>query len=187
MPLVIAACAAAASLAGTARAQDNGIYLGGSIGRSSTDIGDAAALFDDEASAFKLVAGLRPLDWFGVEASYIDLGEVEQTQNVADFADFRFEQKGTDAFGVFFYDVALFDLFAKAGLVRWDIDGAGSTSAGRVDMSDDGTDFAWGVGAQVRLRSIAVRLEYERFEAEAFDGLAEKPEMLSVGMTWTFF
>jgi hypothetical protein len=184
--IVTASLAALALLADTAEAADNGIYLGAAVGQSTSDVGSVDDLFDGEDSAFKLVGGVRPLDWLGIEASYRDLGAVEQTQNLADLSDFHFEQQGVDAFGVFFFDIAAFDLFAKAGVIRWDLEGSGSTLSGPIDASDDGTDFAWGFGAQVRLRSLAIRLEYERFELDAFDGLLEKPEMVSLGLTWTF-
>src|SRR5690606_33376598 len=130
-------------LAETAESADNGIYFGGAIGQSTRDVATVGDLFDDEDSAFKLVGGVRPLDWLGIEASYRNLGTVEQTENLADFSDFRFEQKGVDAFGIFFYDFVMVDLFAKAGLVRWDLDASGATLAGPVETSDDGTDFAW--------------------------------------------
>jgi opacity protein-like surface antigen len=187
---IISTFAASAMFAHAAAAADNGLYVGASIGQSTTDLGvpgSVGDLFDEEDSGFKLMAGLRPLDWFGVEASYLDLGKVEQTRNDVGFADFEFDQKGYNAFGVFFLDIATFDLFAKAGLVRWDLDGSGTTLFGPADFSDDGTDFAWALGAQARFRSIAVRLEYERFQVKALDGLIEKPEMFSIGLTWTFF
>jgi hypothetical protein len=176
------ACAIAALLPEVARAADNGFYLGGSIGKSTTD--SQSDFFDEKDTGFKVIGGLRPLDWFGVEMNYVDLGQVRQTRNMPDFENFRFEQTGIDAFGVFFVDIVNFDLYAKAGVVQWDIDGSGETLFGPTDVSDDGTDFAWAVGGQARLGSFAVRLEYERFEIESL--MLEKPEMLSLGFTWTF-
>lgn len=177
---------AAALLAHNAEAADNGIYLGGAVGQSTRDIETIDELFDEEDGAFKVIGGLRALDWLGLEANYFDLGTATQTRNAPDFAGFKLDQKGLGAYGVFFLDIAVFDLFGKAGLVRWDLEGSGAGIGGPVDVDDDGTDFAWGVGAQIRLRSLALRLEYERFELDAFDGLLEKPEFLSLGLTWTF-
>jgi hypothetical protein len=130
-----------------------------------------------------------------VEVSYRDLGTVGHSERRPTFSSYRFEQRGVDAFAVFFYEIAIFDLFAKAGVIRWDLDGygvtlpgpgPGSPPASRVEVSDDGIDFGLGVGAQVRFRSLAVRLEYERFEVDSFDGLLRKPRMVSLGLTWTF-
>ena len=35
--------------------------------------------FDGDDTAFKLIAGIRPLDWLGVEAEYVNFGEPEDT------------------------------------------------------------------------------------------------------------
>jgi hypothetical protein len=50
-------------------------------------------------------------------------------------------------------------------------------SAPRLDLksSDNGTDFAYGVGAQFRIWSLSLRGEYERFEVADTD----KVDMLS--------
>jgi hypothetical protein len=37
-------------------------------------------------------------------------------------------------------------------------------------LSNNGTDFAWGVGAQVHLCNIGARLEYERFNIANTNG-----------------
>ena len=53
---------------------------------------------------------------------------------------------------------------------------AGATS------SDDGTEFAWGGGAQVRFGSLGARLEYDHFDIDNTDGL----DLYTLGVTWTF-
>ena len=72
------------------------------------------------------------------------------------------------AFAVGFLPVPMpfLDLYAKAGLARWKLNGstndtpvAGSFFA----FSTQGTEFAWGAGAQVHIGNIGGRLEYERF------------------------
>lgn len=187
----VAALTAALAMTETAEAADKGIYLGAAVGRSTSDL-NVRDIFplDDDDTAFKLIGGLRPLNWLGVEASYRHLGTVGRHD------DYRVKLRGVDAFAVFFREIAVFDLFAKAGVVRWDLDGTRQAAhyhvgepsqVSRIDVSDNGTNFAWGVGAQARLLSLAVRLEYERFELDSSKGLLEKPRMLSLGVTWTFF
>jgi OmpA-OmpF porin, OOP family len=167
-----------------AQAADNGFYLGVAQTEPDADLSDAEEqFFDDGDNGFKLIGGLRPLDWLGVEMSYVEFGDVQQTRNMPDFSDFRFEQTGVDAFAVFFVDVALFDFFAKAGILKWDLEGSGNTLSGRTSSSADGEDLGWGVGAQARFGSFALRLEYERFDIED-DALV--PEIVSLGFTWTF-
>ncbi len=170
---------------GTAAAE-NGVYAGAALGEVGADIaGGPDAVFDTEDAASKVIVGWRPLDWIAVEGSYLDLGEVTQTQNFPDFSDFNLEQTGHLVSGVFLWDIALVDLFAKVGVVRWSADLSVSTFAGPVQAEDDGTELAWGVGAQARFGKLAVRLEYERFDIDTIGGI-EPPEMISVGLTWTF-
>jgi opacity protein-like surface antigen len=145
-------------------AADNGFYLGGSIGLTVTD-------FDGDDTAFKLIAGIRPLDWLGVEAAYVNFGEPEDTvfgQNVKADGD------GISAFAVGFLPTGPVDLFAKLGLISWDSKISG-------DFSDDGTDLAYGVGAQFRVLGLSIRAEYEKFDVSDVD-----LDMISVGLTYTF-
>jgi opacity protein-like surface antigen len=182
-----AICAIAGLLAGPAHAADNGFYIGGSVGQGKTDFDDEILddFLDGEDTGFKLIAGFRPLDWLGVEVNYVDLGEISQNEDFVDLSDFSLEQKGIAGYGVLFYDFTVFDVFAKAGLVKWEADLSFIGDGQIVEASDDSTDFAWGVGAQARFGSLAARLEYERFQVDVADGFKE-PEMISLGVTWTF-
>lgn len=161
--------------AAPAFAADNGFYLGGSIGQANVEIDDiggfSAADFDGDDTAFKFIAGIRPLDWLAVEASYVNFGEPEDTVMGAKVET---EGDGISAFAVGFLAVGPVDLFAKAGLLTWDTKISG--------FDEDGTDFAYGVGAQFRVWSLSVRAEYEKFEVDDVDDL----NMLSVGVTFTF-
>jgi hypothetical protein len=155
-------------------AADDGIYLGASLGQANIDI-DAinAAPIDGDATGFKFIAGLRPLDWFAVEASYVNFGEVEQGRLAT-------ESDGISAFGVFFLPVGPVDLFAKGGLISFttdiDVDGIGNV------YREEGTDLAYGVGVQFRLLSLGIRAEYEKFDIDDVDDA----NMLSIGVTYTF-
>ena len=73
------------------------------------------------------------------------------------------------------------DLFARAGVIDW----SAELSAPNIDVrsKDDGTDLAYGVGAQFRILSLSLRAEYERYEIADTD----KVDMVSIGMTYTFF
>ena len=157
-------------------AADNGFYLGGSVGQANLKIDDltngiATADFDADDTAFKLIAGIRPLDWLGVEAAYVNFGEPEDTvlgQKLQADGD------GISAFAVGFLATGPVDLFAKVGLISWDSKIGGS-------FDDDGTDLAYGVGAQFRVLSLSVRAEYEKFDISDVD-----LDMISVGVTYTF-
>lgn len=166
--------ATAALLASTATmAADNGIYLGASLGDANIDIDQGATQIDSDDTGFKFIVGLRPLDWFAVEASYVNFGEAEDGPLAAN-------TDGISAFGVFFLPVGPVDVFAKGGLISFEnsveLDGFGDI------YREDGTDLAYGLGVQFRLLSLGVRAEYEIFDIDD----VEDANMLSIGVTYTF-
>jgi hypothetical protein len=127
------------------RAAEHGVYAGAALGEATLEIhGDLAPFFDDEDTVGKLFVGWRPLDWIAVEGGYVDLGELKQTQNFPNFSDFNVGHTGYDVFGVFLWDIAVVDLFAKAGVVRWSGDLSVNTLAGPDEQSVRDTDYAWG-------------------------------------------
>ena len=157
-------------------AADNGFYLGGSVGQANLQIDDlsdgiSTGDFDADDTAFKLIAGIRPLDWLGVEAAYVNFGEPEDTVLGQKL---EAEGDGISAFAVGFLPTGPVDLFAKLGLISWDSKISGS-------FDDDGTDLAYGVGAQFRVLGLSIRAEYEKFEISDVD-----LDMISVGLTYTF-
>jgi hypothetical protein len=166
---------------GAAIAADNGFYLGAAVGNANLEIDDIADIegadFEGDDTGYKLIAGIRPLDWFGVEAAWVNFGDSEdririQNQDIP----VTIEGDGISAFAVGFLPVGPVDLFAKGGLISWD-----SKISGSFD-DDDGADLAYGVGAQFRVWSISLRAEYEVFDVDSVDDLS----MISVGATFTF-
>jgi OOP family OmpA-OmpF porin len=167
--------ATALLLASTATmAADNGIYLGASLGNANVDLDEntTGLDLDGDDTGFKIIAGIRPLDWFGIEASYVNFGEVKQ-------GPLSVESDGITGFGVFFLPVGPVDVFAKAGVISFDTD-VKFQNIGNV--RNDGTDLAYGVGVQFRLLSLGIRAEYEKFEIDDTDDA----NMLSIGVTYTF-
>lgn len=158
----------------TAMAADNGIYVGGSLGQANVEIDEGPIDIDGDDTGFKVIAGIRPLDWLGVEANYVNFGEVEDD-------GFEIDADGISAFAVGFLAVGPVDLFAKGGLVSWDSSVGLDGVSGDV-FSEDGTDLAYGVGAQFRVWSLSLRAEYEVFDVDDVDDL----NMFSVGFTFTF-
>jgi hypothetical protein len=167
--------ATALLLASTATlAADNGIYLGASLGQANIELDrDTTGLnLDGDDTGFKIIAGIRPLDWFGIEASYVNFGEVKQ-------GPLAVEGDGITGFGVFFLPVGPVDVFAKGGVISFNTD-VKFQNLGNV--RNDGTDFAYGVGVQFRLLSLGVRAEYEMFDIDDVNDA----NMLSIGVTYTF-
>ena len=178
--------AIASVVALNAHAAENGFYVGASKGETETrDKGGLGRIYDEQDQAFKILGGFRPVDWFAIEASYFDLGEVTLYQAVPDLSPFKLEQKGYDAFAVFLVPLPLVDLFAKVGGVRSSADLTTNTIAGPTSSVDQDTDVAWGAGAQFKFRKLAARIEYERLEISNGNRF-KPPQVVSVGVTWTF-
>jgi opacity protein-like surface antigen len=162
------ALAASCCLAAAANAADNGVYFGLGAGHSDFNIDGALKNTD---TGFKLIAGVRLLDSFGVEVNYADHGKASVPSGIVCVAivgencpdTSRVAAKTTTAYAVGFLDFPLLDLFGKAGLAK--VNGKLNTP-GQPDFSfsDSDTGLAWGVGAQAHFGSLAARLEFEQFK-----------------------
>jgi hypothetical protein len=151
--------------------------------------------FKENHSAFRVVAGLRPIPLLGAELAHIDLGHPG-----GHFGGLPADasMKGTAALGVLYLPLRspAVDIYAKAGIARLQstahstafVPGVGTCSVNhptcslqpfQLDRTD--TSFAGGAGAQVRLGSWALRAEYQQFMAAG-----GHPGLLSVGFTWNF-
>ena len=99
--------ASAASLLGTAaNAADNGFYLGAGVGQTDVKVDEGIVQVDGDDTAFKVIAGFRPLDFFAVELNYIDFGNVEDS-------GFKVEGSAFTAYAVGFLPLGPVDLFAN--------------------------------------------------------------------------
>jgi hypothetical protein len=172
---------------------DNGFYLGAGATRSDYGLSNpgGASPFDDSTSGYKVIAGIRLLDSFAIEANYIDHGNATvpsgnvclQFITVPCPASTSVTAKTTSAFAVGFLHFPVVDLFAKAGVDSWKFDGhstGGFTPAFRVNES--GTGLAYGAGVQLHFGSLGARLEYERFEIVRSETL----DAVSLSFTYTF-
>jgi hypothetical protein len=155
-------------------AVDNGIYLGGSVGLSSVQ--DDGIDYDADSTGFKLIAGWRFLDWLAVEGNYVDFGSSDD-RVLGERVEADIDGVSLSALG--FLPIGPVDLFARVGAINWNGD-VTSPTLGR--GSDDGTDLTYGVGAQFRVWSLSIRAEYEVFDIDDVD-----LDMVSLGVTWTFF
>ena len=157
--LALGACAARA---------DNGFfYVGAGVVRNSlSDITDLGGLPDLSNTSWKAFAGVRPLDWLAAELDYVDLGSGSSTTsssagNVTAHAD----GKALAAYAVGFLPIPLpvVDVYGKAGLARWKLNGDVNSLVSPGSLSTNGTEFAWGIGVQAHISMVGARLEYENF------------------------
>ena len=184
-------CISTSALAGG----DSGFYIGGSIGQASLDVDTIETnnfAFDDSDNAYKIMLGFNvgvlPLIDLGIEAAYRDLGSFEGNIGLDNFApggnseiDFLRVSSidAIDVFGILTLNMGPIGVFGKVGFIDWEVD----TNLADLNVSRSGSDAAYGLGAQLRFGSFAVRAEYELFE---IDSAADDIEMLSVGLSYTF-
>lgn len=172
-----------------AQAADNGIYVGGALSRATIDsnTGLFGIDFDDDDTAYKLIAGIRPFDAVSFEASYIDFGSVvfDNRAVVSDGIRSELEAEAIDVQAVGYIGGPVLELFGKAGIVFWDAEAILQGGIGGVDLrdSDSGADLVFGAGCQAQFGSLAARVAYESFDVADADGV----ELWSFGLTWTFF
>jgi hypothetical protein len=162
-------------------AADNGVYVGVAISQTSVDVDlhntTTLVPVNVDNTRFKLIAGVRALDWFAVEMNYVDFGNMTATAGVAHG---EYTLKGVDAFAVGLYEVALVDLYAKAGVVWWD-QNASISDITVPQFDKSGYDAAYGAGVQLHFGSLGARLEYEKFAIGDTNA-----SLISLGVTWTF-
>lgn len=159
---------ALALITGAAHADDGWFYLGAGISRDN--IKDIAATASDlNATSWKVMAGFRPISIVSVEADYLDLG----SQSSSFFGnDTHIKYHAVAGYGVGYLPLPLpfLDVFAKLGVARWNSSGNSNSSSGFFSLSDNGTQFAWGLGGQVHFGHIGARLEYENFNVHNTNG-----------------
>jgi OmpA-OmpF porin, OOP family len=172
--LLLAACAI---LALPAAAQ--GPYLGGSFGRSTfTDWCDVSGSCEDTDTAWKLFGGYRVNRHFGIEATYVDWGEVTASTGSVDVAASQYSY-GLAAVGTLPLGDRGFELFGKLGILLT------SQETRRVQpnpstVNRDETELHYGLGARYGInQSLAVRAEWENTEKL-------KVQMLSIGVEYRF-
>jgi OOP family OmpA-OmpF porin len=158
--LLATTLAAAIGFAGSAQAATpTGAYVG--AGAAQVDLNDGP--IDDDDTGFAAYGGYRFNDHFGLEAQWLDGAQIAAPGTELDL-------RSVGAYAVGYLPVNdRFDLFAKAGMQRWDTD-ARSAFIGE----DSGTDIGYGLGAQYRftdqlgLRGEWQRIALEDTEADAF-------------------
>lgn len=165
------ALASLAAFAPPAMAADHGFYLGAGITDTKFDVKDFGSSSLD-SNSFKVIAGVRPLDWLAAEANYIDLGS--DSSNGAQVSG-----KAFSVSGLLIANIAIVDLYARAGMVNWKFDG----SFNGIKNSQNGWEPTYGAGVGVHFGSFGVRAEYESFDANDVD---TRVNTVSVSFVYTF-
>ena len=180
----------------TTQVHAEGMYVGLSGGQADYDTAvtqlTGTAQLDDEDTAYKLFAGYRASNNFGVEFHYADLGEVSLSGNTGDtfirgngsalafIVDGGKVAQEAKSYGVAAtYALPLndsFSLLGKIGFHRWDIENS---------SDEDGTEPFYGIGASYQVNdNIALQAEFERLQIDSID--VDDIDLLSVGLAFHF-
>jgi hypothetical protein len=174
----------------SATAADTGFYLGGSLGISFVEVADELNIgdriedfdIDDDDFAWKAFIGFQFLPWLGVEGGYVDFGDV---QGPSPGGVITAEVDGWNVFAVATLPVGPVDVFAKVGRIWWNVDIDFADDLADLDdtsISNDGNDWAYGVGAAFNFDRFSIRAELEMFDVDDVDDVY----MLSVGAVLRF-
>ena len=157
------------------------LYVGAGIGNSwytheveVEEIASAVKDVSDTSTGWKIFGGYNSDSFLSVEGGYRDLGEIKQTITGTTTSMYDSRTKGWDVEALGRFQIAIVDIFGKAGAFFW------NTKGNYVDES--GTAVLWGVGVGVHLGPVGVRLEWESMEVKNPDGLT----MLTLGATFGF-
>ena len=155
--------------AGAAHADDGYFYFGAGVSKDKvSDIVHGGSNFTDiDSTAWKVYAGFRPVSVLAIEADYFDLGSQTSTF-VATTSHSDANAFAGYAVGFLPIPLPYLDVFGKAGLARWRLNGSSTSSL--TSFSTNGTDFAWGVGTQAHVGNFGARLEYESFRIPNTNG-----------------
>jgi Outer membrane protein beta-barrel domain len=168
--MLVTALAILAGAGATSAVADDLLYLGAGLSNNKVEgITHTGVPFSDiDKTSWKVLAGFRPVKFVSVEADYLDLGN--KTSTLINGASIHSDAKAFAGYAVGYLPlpVPFLDVFGKAGVARWKLNGSSSTAGSLPPgsffaFSDEGTEFAWGAGAQAHIGNIGGRLEYERF------------------------
>ncbi len=199
---LLAVAAVGACAASTAALADNpaGFYLGAGVGYSTVRSDDAAyglpGYFNDNQTAWKLIAGVRPIPFAGAEFEYIDFGHPTDDFGYSGINNYGLDShpRAEALFGVGYLPLPIpfIDVFGKLGVARLQTDvttfegpacaqNTGCPTATFYRQNEANTRLAYGVGVQSKAWGISFRAEYERISSQFGD-----PDALTVSATWTF-
>jgi len=188
--IIAAAVLAWSGLTVASQASAQGFYIGGAVGKTEHDEGNAipdlitSGSVDGSDSGFKIFGGYQFNPYFGLELAWVDLGKAGYsgtflgtpvTGGSVETSGLNFSAVGTWPLG------SGFALFGKAGVFAWEAKANDVTGGLPFSAKEDGGDVSFGVGANYDFtKNFAIRAEWERFKA------VDTIDMLSVGLVYKF-
>jgi OOP family OmpA-OmpF porin len=178
------------ALMAVSQASAQGFYIGGSVGESDADEGNAipdlisSGPVDGKDSGMKFFGGYQFNQNLAVEVAYVDLGKATYsgTFGGSPVTGGSVKTSGINASVVGTLPLnPSFSLFAKAGMFSWEATARDVTGGTPFSGKEDGGDLSFGFGGAYNLtKNFSLRAEWEQFEA------VDKISLLSVGVAYKF-
>jgi OOP family OmpA-OmpF porin len=178
------------ALMAVSQASAQGFYIGGSVGESDADEGNAipdlitSGPVDGKDSGMKFFGGYQFNQNLAVELAYVDLGKATYsgTFGGSPVTGGSVKTSGLNASVVGTLPLnPSFSLFAKAGMFSWEAKARDVTGGTPFSGKEDGADLSFGFGGAYNLtKNFSLRAEWEQFEA------IDKISLLSVGVAYKF-
>lgn len=124
--------------------------------------------FNIHNTSIKALAGLR-FSLLGAELDYYHLGS--ESGDFDSLGGAHADARAFAAYAVGYLPIPLpiVDFYGKLGLDRWQLSGS-SPNPSLFQFSHNGTQLAWGIGAQAHFGNLLGRLEYEHLDITDTDG-----------------
>jgi len=140
-------------------------YAGASFLSTSTEIDTSVASFNPGSDSWKVFVGYNVNKFFGFEATYYDMGDLEDTSGNATL------EASIEVFDVSFRGILplgeVLQLTAKLGYSSVDVE---STSTGTLlTVTADGStwEILYGVGAEVKMgKRVGIRADWDKWDVE---------------------
>ena len=160
---------------------DNGFYVGGALGKSYIDEIVEGTQFDADGTSFRISAGYEFNDNFGIETSYIDLGEFDDSVDISgQTVDISARARGFSVAAV--GALPLGEQFSAKARVGYYFNESKTRIDGVVEDNDTDQNPFVGVGLAYDV-SENVQLS---FDVDYFDMDGVDPVMASVGVSFRF-
>ncbi len=189
--LIAVALLALGGMVAAAQATAQGFYVGGSVGKSDFDDGNAvpdlitSGSVDGTDTGYKIYGGYQFNRNFGVEVAWVDLGQAKYsgtfqglpvTGGTVKTYGFNLSAVGTLPMGS-----SGFSFFGKAGLYSWEAKASDVTGGSPFSGKQNGSDLSYGIGGSYAFtKNLGIRAEWERFKA------VDNIDLLSVGVVYQF-
>ena len=160
---------------GTALAQDRdntaGLYIGGGYGSFSAtidnidDVADAVSDFDTDKGSAKYFVGYRFNRFLSIQGDLYDLGDSATTLRGQPISS-KTEAYGASVVGTL--PIGFVELFARAGVIFYDLEVTTPNFNDRIDTSDNDVNYSVGLGFTF-VHRFNLQLEYEKLNISELD------------------